>query len=240
VPPSRSVSVATSTAQSDAGVFELSFGGDRYMPFEWLGAISQWHLTLPKAFRQFDYQTISDVVLTISYTAQQDGDLRARVEGQTAALESTVLDYFSKNPAQRVFSLRQDFSTAFIRLLRSTTGTKVKIELSDLNFPLFVRGRSMVTSGVVLLRTVAGAPPNGFQISIDDTAVKGFIQDPAFGNLPGQALPGAFTANLRTQHTLVIDTAGDLAPTATPSGDTSAVDGTKLLDILLYLKYQLT
>src|SRR5262249_21278201 len=63
VPPPRSVSIATSTAQSDAGVFEMSFRDDRYMPFEGLGAVSQWRLTLPKTFRQFDYQTINDVIL---------------------------------------------------------------------------------------------------------------------------------------------------------------------------------
>ena len=47
VPPSRSVSIATSTAQNDAGVFELSFRDERYMPFEGLGAISRWRLSLP-------------------------------------------------------------------------------------------------------------------------------------------------------------------------------------------------
>src|SRR5262249_26361296 len=113
VPPSRSVSVATSTAQNDAGVFELSFRDERYMPFEGLGAISQWHLTLPKSFRQFDYQAIKDVTLSISYTAEQDGALRSLVEAQNAALEGSILNYFSKSPLRRLLSLRQDFSPAF-------------------------------------------------------------------------------------------------------------------------------
>jgi hypothetical protein len=34
VPSGRTTSVATSTAQGDAGVFELSFRDERYMPFE--------------------------------------------------------------------------------------------------------------------------------------------------------------------------------------------------------------
>src|SRR5690606_35529344 len=92
VPPSRSVSIATSTAQNDAGVFELSFRDERYMPFEGLGAISAWALSLPKAFRQFDYQTINDVILSISYTAEQDGTLRDRVEAQNAALEGSIVN----------------------------------------------------------------------------------------------------------------------------------------------------
>jgi hypothetical protein len=107
VPPTRTVTIATSTAQNDAGVFELSFRGERYMPFEGLGAISQWQLTLPQVFRQFDYETINDVILSISYTAEQDGVLRQVVEGQLASIKSTITTALSdpNNPAQRLFSL---------------------------------------------------------------------------------------------------------------------------------------
>ncbi|MFX7548888.1 hypothetical protein ABTJ50_21340, partial [Acinetobacter baumannii] len=73
VPPSRSIAIATSTAQNDSGVFEFSFRDERYMPFEGLGAISRWNLTLPRAFKQFDYQTINDVIVTVSYMSEQDG-----------------------------------------------------------------------------------------------------------------------------------------------------------------------
>ena len=72
-------SIATSTAQNDAGVFELTFRDERYMPFEGAGAVSRWRLRCRRSFRQFDYQTINDVVLTVSYTAEHDALLqRAR------------------------------------------------------------------------------------------------------------------------------------------------------------------
>ena len=240
VPPSRSVAIATSTAQNDAGVFELSFRDERYMPFEGLGAVSQWHLTLPKAFRQFDYETINDVILSISYQSSTDGALRERVEAQNAALEGSILGYFSQHPARRVFSLRQDFSTAFTRLLRSAAGTPVTIELSDRNFPLFVGSRNIqITRGVVLLRTASGAPPTGFELAIDGTAVSSFAADPTLGDLPGATLPAATAANLRAQHTIVVTAAGDLAPATPPPGDASAIDAAKLRDVLLYVEYQL-
>ena len=57
------------------------------MPFEGAGAISSWELSLPKNFRQFDYQTINDVILHISYTAEQDHGFRAEVEDQNATLK---------------------------------------------------------------------------------------------------------------------------------------------------------
>jgi hypothetical protein len=222
-------------------VFELSFRDERYMPFEGLGAISQWSLSLPKTFRQFDYQTINDVIVSISYNAEQDSTLRARVEAQNAAIEGSILNFFSNTPARRLFSLRQDFSSAFTRLARSAAGTQVQIEISDRNFPLFVQGRSLqVQRAVLLLRTASGTSPNGFAIIVDGTAVVTFASDPALGNLPAANLPAAFAANLRASHTLAIQTAGNFAPTIPVPGDASAIDLTKLEDMFIYVEYKLT
>ena len=233
------MSIATSTAQNDAGVFELSFRDERYMPFEGLGAISAWRLTLPKSFHQFDYQTINDVILSISYTAEHDGVLRERVEAQNADLEGSIVKHFSLNPAQRLFSLRQDFSSAFTRLLRSPVGSPgVTIELSERNFPMFFRGRDLhVAPGraKILLRTASGAAPEGFRITIDGASPRtGFVRDTSLGNLPGAELPDAFFSgrNIRFgPHTLVITA-------FSPGGDSSAIDAAELLDVLLYLEYQ--
>jgi hypothetical protein len=241
VPPSRSVSIATSTAQNDAGVFELSFRDERYMPFEGLGAISEWHLTLPKVFPQFDYQTINDVILSISYTAEQDGALRERVEAQNKALEGSIMNYFSVNPARRLLSLRQDFSSAFTRLLLSPAKTQVNIELTERNFPLFARGRTIqVQRGILLVRTAPGSTPTGLKLMVDGTLVEGFTSDPSLGNVPGKLLPATFTGNLRAKHTFTVETAGELAPSAASLGDASVADPTKLLDVLLYLEYLLS
>ncbi|KAM0814368.1 hypothetical protein AB5N19_00158 [Seiridium cardinale] len=65
-------SVAASTANQDTGTFEASFSGDRYGPFEGAGVISSWALGLPK-LRQFDYRTISDVILQVKYTSLDGG-----------------------------------------------------------------------------------------------------------------------------------------------------------------------
>jgi hypothetical protein len=254
VPPTRSVSIAASTAQNDAGVFELSFRDERYMPFEGLGAVeSQWHLTLPKAFRQFDYETINDVILSINYTAEQDGVLRQRVESQSAAGEENIVDYFSNHPAGRLLSLRQDFSSAFVRLLRSPVNTPVKLEFTERHFPLFFRSRNLkVTRAVLLLRTSLDQPTlqtalKDFSLTMDATnlgpAPNAFVMDtasnPQFGGLPFcDKLPVG--ADPRGQErTLSIQAPGGLAPTSPQPGDVSAVDPAKLLDILVYLEYQL-
>jgi len=63
-------SIAASNAQNDSGMFELNFRDERYLPFEETGAISSWRLELPKEVRQFDYNTISDVIVHVKYTAR--------------------------------------------------------------------------------------------------------------------------------------------------------------------------
>ena len=80
VPPSRAETVATSSAKADGGVFEFSFTGEQVMPFEGGGAVSSWRLRLPANVRAFDYETISDVILQVSYTALYDEALAELVE----------------------------------------------------------------------------------------------------------------------------------------------------------------
>ena len=48
----------------------MNFRDERYLPFEGAGAISQWHLQLPAPYPQFDYSTISDVVMHVRAPAQ--------------------------------------------------------------------------------------------------------------------------------------------------------------------------
>jgi hypothetical protein len=245
VPPTRSVSVAASTAQNDAGVFELSFRDERYMPFEGLGAVnSAWRLTLPTPkLRQFDYQTINDVILSISYLAEQDqGAFREAVEG-SGTQPGTTLSWFQNNTVKRVFSLRQDFSSAFSRLLRSPAGTVVNIEITDRSFPFFMQGQTLHVqpNSAVLLRAANSVTPGAFAMTMDGQAVSGFAAGGSRpGGLPGQPLPGSFGSNLRAQHSITISNAGGFAPPSPPPpGDVSAVDSSKLLDVLIYVEYRL-
>jgi hypothetical protein len=244
VPPRRSVSVATSTAQNDAGVFELSFRDERYMPFEGAGAVSTWRLTLPKTFRQFDYQTITEVILSISYTAEHDGNLRDRVESRNAELAGGVLNYLTHHAVTRLFSLRQDFSSVFTRLLHAPVGTNVSLTIDDRHFPAFLRPflreRALqVDRAQVLLCTRDRAVPGGFQLTAHGTALANFTTPGRPGELPGQDLPPAFSASLRGAHTLAVAAAGDLAPALPGPNDATTIDPDKLLDILFWVEYRL-
>jgi hypothetical protein len=47
-------SIVTSSGQNDSGLFETNLREERYLPFEGSGAISEWHIKMPKDFKQFD------------------------------------------------------------------------------------------------------------------------------------------------------------------------------------------
>ena len=240
VPPQRTVSIATSRAQGDAGVFELSFHDERYMPFEGAGAASTWSLELPASFRPFDYQTISDVVLTMNYTSLADGALRHKVEKQNAAAEGAILKYLTDHSLGRLFSLRQEFPVAYKGLLASPPGTPVSFEIQDWHFPAFTMasGRTIVvTVAKLALKTAAGVALGGVHLTVDGQPAGVFgVQDKSvLGALPAVDLQGI--ATVLGKHTLVVTTAAGLAPDEPQVGDLSAIDRQKLIDVLLYVEY---
>ena len=136
-------SIATSSAQNDSGLFELNFRDERYLPFEGAGAISTWRLTLPNEFRQFDYDTISDVILHLRYTARDGGE----------GLKAAALEQLRRTPAAEasppyflVLEPRQAFPIAWQRFLTPTPAASnhtLSLNLSSELFPLRDAKRSL-------------------------------------------------------------------------------------------------
>ena len=143
VPAGHAVSIATSKAQIDAGVFEFSFRDERYMPFEGAGAISDWSLTLPKTLRVFDYATISDVILHLDYTADHDRELERRWDAAAGLVTLLQGDIDGKPPLVRRFSLRDELPDVFHRLMTSPPGTEVTLALDERYFSMFLAGRAL-------------------------------------------------------------------------------------------------
>jgi hypothetical protein len=244
VPRQQTGSVSTSTAQGDSGVFELSFRDERYMPFEGGGAVSEWRLELPRNFRPFDYQTITDVLINLSYTADEDATLRGEIEAVNSALEGSLTQVLRSQNLTRVLSLRQEYSTAFNRLIQAPAGTPVTIDVTDRHLPLFLRGRPVVvTGGRLALVTEGRLAPGATAFTVNGVAANAFpnptspaaSSDP-FGGLSSKTLGGAFGAGLRTRHTIVATNAGALAPAAAGG---PLFDPDKLSDVLLAIDYRL-
>ncbi len=86
--------IAASHCNHDTGLFNLEFNDERFFPFEGEGAISSWDIQMPMENNQFDFNEISDLVIHISYTAQEGGEtlaVPARTELATKLSESKTL-----------------------------------------------------------------------------------------------------------------------------------------------------
>jgi hypothetical protein len=66
--------IATSTGQADMGLFEDNLHDERWRPFEGQGAICTLNLVLDPRNNNFDFTTITDVILTVRYTARGGDD----------------------------------------------------------------------------------------------------------------------------------------------------------------------
>lgn len=159
--------IASSTAQNDSGVFDLSFRDERFLPFEGAGAISEWVLELftdlpannpdpgkpdfGSPLRQFDYTTIADAVLHLKYTAREDAG--AFKNGAIAHLRSYL--GASDAPAASRLALF-DFGPAWQRFIRPENpaeGNVLELQMSPALFSHMDSGKTLkITSVVVLAR----------------------------------------------------------------------------------------
>ncbi|HJW30726.1 MAG TPA: hypothetical protein VJ508_15940, partial [Saprospiraceae bacterium] len=160
-------SIATSSAQNDSGLFELNFRDERYLPFEGAGAISLWHMELPAAIRQFDYNTISDVIIHLKYTSRDGGD--ALKANATTSLNNTInqmLVSLKDNGLMRIFSAKNDLSTEWYKFLHPVNATDDQVFILNLDknrFPLFVQNKTVKIKSVELV-TDSASPVNNIQV----------------------------------------------------------------------------
>ncbi len=129
-------SIATSHAQNDAGMFELNFNDDRYLPFEGAGVISDWQINMPKENNSFDFSTLSDVILHIRYTSRNGG-------GQFATAAGTYTNTQLPDKSARLFSLKHEFPSEWYRFLNPENGNdqQFRVTLKTEHYPFFLRGR---------------------------------------------------------------------------------------------------
>jgi hypothetical protein len=199
-------SIATSHAQNDSGMFELNFRDERYLPFEGAGAISRWRIDLPQDTNAFDFNTLSDVVLHLKYTAREGGEILKQAAKK--AIQLTIGDA-EHTPLARLFSLKHEFPTAWSRFLHPTDVTAsqqtLQLDIGMERFPFQYRGKTitcqeaeiflLMKEGASLQDGTPAKDHTGFDLYLDqvqyqlkqDQALRGILRarQPVAGSLPG-------------------------------------------------------
>lgn len=185
-------SIVTSSGQNDSGMFETNLRDERLLPFENSGVISEWQLQLPanpskNDPRQFDYDTISDVILHLRYTAREGGGLLRT--GSLASIRELMSESLAAGSA-RLFSVRQEFPTEWARFLNQTPAAnqrfRLTLDLRDEHFPFWAQGRlNGVTRVDVLARSRATTIEVADTADTNDVAAKkdALVKDAALGGL---------------------------------------------------------
>jgi len=188
-------SIATSNGQNDSGLFEVNFRDERYLPFEGRGVISTWDILLSEdivdpsdatkkiSLRQFDYDTISDVIIQIRYTAREGGSVlgdAAKVRLNTVIKAVTA----SQIPLARYFSLKHEFPTEWNQFVHPPGGgsQQLVMQVDEERFPFLAKGRGFKIDQVHLFAKVSSGldyvatlhPSTGSNVSINLTKAGGY------------------------------------------------------------------
>lgn len=141
-------SIVTSNAQSDTGIFELNLRDERFLPFEGAGAESAWKLELPSEYRQFDYDTISDVVLHMRYTARQGG---ASLKEEAECRIRELVEDANTTGLFRLFSLKHDFPNEWHKFVSSDSNENFKATIKKEYFSYIAQGFDIGIDQIQLL-----------------------------------------------------------------------------------------
>ena len=231
--------VAKSYSQSDSGVFQLDFRDERYLPFEGAGVISEWKLQLNNPLlAQFDYNTISDVILHINYTARDGGEVfRGSIE---STLLELINDYFgtgTEHALQQLISIKQNQSDDWARLsnLTGVDAYQLAVDLGLDNFPYYLRSRGIEVTNIKL------ALSGSSDVAGWEAAALPEIADAA-GNQPYEvafaedSVLGLPSAEFKVDMT--IDAENKYVQVTLPNGLISAID-TEVEDIFVICSYKI-
>jgi hypothetical protein len=236
--------IVTSSGQNDAGLFDVNLRDERWLPFEGQGAISTWNLVLDPRDNNFDFTTITDVVLHLRYTARGAGD-------QTAA--NNVRNALKPATPRAIFvSVRNTFGNAYYTFFNPAVATATQQTLT-LPFTGVLFPYSNLGSGNVKILNIAFYV--ALAASVPDTIAGTFNFSTAapapllLAPAPGQttaggalaALTASVAAAVATPETLTVTIlAADVpASLAIAVNGITRLDPSKVEDILLVIQYSI-
>jgi hypothetical protein len=118
--------IALSSGVNANGLFELNFNDSRFLPFEGTGAVSAWRLSMPKGTNRIDFNSISDVIVNVKYTAMDGG----RVFRDAV----TSLGALKPYGASEYLSCEQQYASRWYQFLHAPTSLQTqsfKFQIQD-------------------------------------------------------------------------------------------------------------
>lgn len=232
-------SIVISQGVDDDGMFVLNFDEEQYLPFEGAGAVSAWTFSMPPETNLIDFDSISDVIVKVRYTAKDGGDSFAQQVKQYYNQQANT------NPRllNATFMLSRMFATQWFQAMNTPPINKTQTVAFPVGSSIVLRNlRNVKLNGVIVQLEVAeGLGPftsnagNAFvrlQINgqpvpatpIDITNNFGSIGAASFGTAPFSGVPWSLVFDLNNVPSPLLNNDG-------------ALDPTKLLDVGVVLIY---
>jgi hypothetical protein len=218
-------SIAVSRGVDDSGLFTLDFQDPRYLPFENTGAVSDWTLSMPLDTNRFDFGQLSDVIITLRYTALSDDELARQVRGvlaQTPLLNGIYVDGGMQSTAWQTFML--DHSDA-----------KTQTLTLDINPAQLGYFKSLTYNELVLQLTTATGITLAANATFMTIASGNNTTTPSFTD--GKAVVDALNWNGKTAPTTWTFKFDLTNPSIAPLLSDGFIDGSKLLDLQVVALY---
>lgn len=160
--------IAVSSAQNDGGVFELNFKDERYLPFEGAEVISKWRLELP-SIRQYDYQTISDVIVHLKYIANEGGErLKGAASKSVSKQLENIAQALNETGLHLALSMKHDLPNDW-HMLKKTGAIDLTLQKTRLPYVLQVIDAPAIEE-VMFLARVKG-DPGSYAITVDGDTI---------------------------------------------------------------------
>ncbi len=168
---------------------------------------------MPIENNYFDFTSLSDVILHISYTSRNGG-------GELATAANTSVQEKLPSQTARLFSLKHEFSTEWHRFFNPEGGNDQEFvaDLKNEHFPFFIRGKlntmKIKKMDVFIESSESGKFISNITVTNTDSLDNLSIDtDPDFNNvhhLPKEFTPGSLPSSIGEIRTkLKVSSAGD-------------------------------
>lgn len=229
--------IAVTTGMDDAGLFQLDFNDERYLPFEGTGAVSGWTFSLPPETNRINFGSISDVIVKIRYTAIEGGK---KFSSDVKALYTGSYPQFY-NLQAKCMDMNQAYADGWFRLFATPPVSNVQsitFRVTD-NYLLTNLKNIRLHTVMVQMEAAdnavinAGAGNEFISLTIGTGNPQPIIIDDNFGEL---ALPGETGDDSDVMWSFSFDISK--TPPALLTQDLKELDPKKLLNMALIVVYK--